>query len=82
MYAPQRVNTKPTMPPGMNMDPRKMLLEALKKLTDPSTQRLVDQSPAAVMGAVTNPGDIAPGIKAGVLGNLGVRAQMMSGTKR
>lgn len=80
MYSPQRVGYKPPDPRGSNAsDPRKILLDSLKKLTEKNTQKLLDQSPAAVMGAVTNPGDVAPGMKAGVLGNLGVRASMMSG---
>lgn len=80
MYAPQRVGYKPPDPRGSNAsDPRKVLLDALKKLNEKSTQKLLDQSPAAVMGAVTNPIDVAPGMKAGVLGNIGVRANMMGG---
>ena len=60
MYAPQRVNTKPALPRGMGeADPKKQLIEALKTLSGKQNKRLLNQSPAAVMGAMTNPPDVS-----------------------
>lgn len=83
LYVPQRVGFKPPAPRNANAaDPRKVLLEALKKLGDKETTRILDQSPAAVMGAVTNPGDVAPGMKAGMIGALDARARAIGGNLR
>lgn len=81
MYAPQRVNFKPPAPQGAGdlTDPKKVLLDALKKLMEKSQQKIMNQGPAAVMGAVTNPSDVAKGMKGGVLGGIEVRAKMMGG---
>jgi len=80
MYAPQRINTKPALPRGMGeADPRKNLLEALKKLSGKKNERILNQSPAAVMGALTNPPDISPGVGGLAVGDVGRRAQMMGG---
>ncbi len=80
IYAPQRVNYKPTLPEGQQIaDPRAILLKALKKLRDKSTAQIMDQSPAAVMGALTNPPDVGSGMKAGVLGNITERARLLTG---
>lgn len=80
LYAPQRVNYKPTAPAGnAETDPRKILLDSLKKLGDKKTQGIMNQSPAAVMGAVTNPSDVASGMKGNILGGIETRARMMGG---
>ena len=80
LYAPQRVNYKPTAPnANPETDPRKILLNSLKKLGDKKTQGIMDQSPAAVMGAVTNPSDVASGMKGNILGGVETRARMMGG---
>ncbi len=80
LYAPQRVNYKPTAPnANAEIDPRKILLNSLKKLGDKKTQGIMDQSPAAVMGAVTNPSDVASGMKGNILGGVETRARMMGG---
>lgn len=79
IYAPQRVGFKPPAPRNQSADPRKILLDSLKKLGDKKTMKILDQSPAAVMGAVTNPGDVAPGMPGAVVGNVDRRAQMMGG---
>lgn len=80
MYTPQRINTKPALPRGMGeADPRKNLLEALKKLSGKKNERILNQSPAAVMGALTNPPDISPGVGGLTVGDVGRRAQMMGG---
>ena len=80
MYAPQRVGYKPAAPYGMAAKtPREMLLEQLKALGDKRTQAILDQSPAAVMGALTNPSDVAPGLRGSSVGDVGRRAQMMMG---
>lgn len=78
LYAPQRVNYKPTMP-AMNaaVDPRRALLDALKKMADKNTIGILDQSPAAVMGAVTNPSDVGSGMKASPLMGFGQRVKAM-----
>lgn len=60
-------------------DPRKILIDSLKKLGDKKTQKIMDQSPAAVMGAVTNPQDVAKGMKGNILGGVETRARMMGG---
>ena len=80
MYAPQRVNTKPALPRGMGeADPKKQLIEALKTLSGKQNKRLLNQSPAAVMGAMTNPPDISPGVGGLTIGDVGLRARMMGG---
>lgn len=80
LYAPQRINTKPALPRGMGeADPRKALLEALKKLSGEKNKRLLNQSPAAVMGALTNPPDISPGVGGMAIGDVGRRADTMGG---
>ncbi len=81
LYAPQRVNYKPTMPAGLpaSIDPRKVLLESLKKLGDKKTTGIMNESPASVMGALTNPKDVGSGMKGSVLGGLEARARMMGG---
>ena len=81
LYSPQRVNYKPTAPAGLpaSIDPRKVLLESLKKLGDKKTTGIMNQSPAAVMGAITNPKDVASGMKGNVLGGVEARAKMMGG---
>ena len=81
LYAPQRVNYKPTMPAGLpaSIDPRKVLLESLKKLGDKKTTAIMNESPASVMGALTNPGDVGSGMKGSVLGGVDTRAKMMGG---
>ena len=80
LYAPQRVNYKPTMPASNpNTDPRKILLETLKKKSDKKTMGILDQSPAAVMGAVTNPADVGSGMKAGPLMGFAKRVEAMGG---
>ena len=81
LYAPQRVNYKPTAPAGFpsSIDPRKVLLESLKKLMTKSQQKIDSQDPAAVMGAVTNPKDVASGMKGNILGGVEARAKMMGG---
>jgi hypothetical protein len=80
LYAPQRVNYKPTAPAtNPETDPRKILLDSLKKLGDKKTRGIMDQSPAAVMGAVTNPSDVASGMKGNILGGVETRAKMMGG---
>lgn len=79
MYSPQRVNYKPTLPENQQIaDPRAVLLKSLKKLV-PKNQLSTDSSPAAVMGALTNPKDVGSGMKASVLGNLEQRAKLMTG---
>ena len=80
MYTPQRINTKPALPRGMGeADPRKNLLEALKKLSGKTNERILNQSPAAVMGALTNPQDVAPGVRSLGIGDVGRRAELMLG---
>ena len=81
LYAPQRVNYKPTAPDGVSkmVDPKKVLVDALRKLMEKNQQKIMSQDPAAVMGAVTNPSDVAKGMKGGVLGGLEVKARMMGG---
>jgi hypothetical protein len=80
MYAPQRVNTKPALPRGMGeADPKKQLIEALKTLSGKQNKRLLNQSPAAVMGAMTNPPDISPGVGGLTMGDVGLRARMIGG---
>ena len=81
LYAPQRVNYKPESPDGVSKmtDPKQVLVESLKKLADKKQQRLMSQSPAAVMGAVTNPKDIVSGMKPGVLGNIDIAANRIGG---
>jgi hypothetical protein len=39
----------------------------------------MNQSPAAVMGAITNPKDVASGMKGNLLGGVETRARMMGG---
>lgn len=80
LYTQQRVNFKPTAP-SMNasIDPRRVLLESLKKLGDKKTRGILNQSPDAVMGAVTNPKDVASGMKGNLLGGVETRAKMMGG---
>lgn len=80
IYAPQRVGFKPAAPRDSQIaDPRVMLMEALKKLVDKNTQRIMNQSPASVMGALSNPGDVAPGMQSPMMGNIEQRARMMTG---
>jgi len=81
LYAPQRVNYKPTAPTATTQmtDPKKVLVDALKKLMDKNQQKIMSNDPAAVMGAVTNPSDVSKGMKGGVLGGIEVRARMMGG---
>jgi len=81
LYSPQRVNYKPTAPAGLpaSIDPRRVLLESLKKLGDKKTTGIMDQSPAAIMGSVTNPKDVASGMKGNLLGGVEVRAKMLGG---
>ncbi|CAB4187649.1 hypothetical protein UFOVP1158_39 [uncultured Caudovirales phage] len=81
LYAPQRVNYKPTAPAGLpaSIDPRKVLLESLKKLMDKKQQGIMNQNPSAVMGAITNPKDVASGMKGNILGGVETRAKMMGG---
>lgn len=81
IYAPQRVNTKPKSPDDFSKmtDPKKILIESLKKLMDKNQQSIVDQSPAAVMGAMTNPPDVSKGMKGGILGNIDIAANRMVG---
>ena len=80
LYTQKRVNFKPTAP-SMNasIDPRRFLLESLKKLGDKKTRGILNQSPDAVMGAVTNPKDVASGMKGNLLGGVETRARMMGG---
>ena len=81
LYAPQRVNYQPTAPDSVSTmtDPKKILVDALKKLMDKNQQKIMSNDPAAVMGAVTNPADVSKGMKGGVLGGIEVRARMMGG---
>ena len=80
MYTPQRINTKPALPRGMGeADPKKQLIEALKTLSGKTNKRILNQSPAAVMGAMTNPPDISPGVGGLTVGDVGMRARMMGG---
>jgi len=80
IYAPQRINYKPTLPEGQQIaDPRAIMLKALKKLQDKGTAKILDQSPAAVMGALTNPPDVGSGMKGSVLGNITERARLLGG---
>ncbi len=80
MYTPQRINTRPALPRGMgDADPKKQLIEALKTLSGKQNKRLLNQSPAAVMGALTNPPDISPGVGGLTVGDVGMRARMMGG---
>lgn len=69
------------MPAGLpaSIDPRKVLLESLKKLMDKKQQGIMNQDPAAVMGAITNPGDVGSGMKGNILGGVETRARMMGG---
>jgi hypothetical protein len=69
------------MPAGLpaSIDPRKVLLESLKKLGDKKTTGIMNESPASVMGALTNPKDVGSGMKGSVLGGLEARARMMGG---
>ena len=62
-----------------SIDPRRVLLESLKKLGDKKTRGILNQSPDAVMGAVTNPKDVASGMKGNLLGGVETRAKMMGG---
>ena len=39
----------------------------------------MNQSPAAVMGALTNPSDVGSGMKGNILGGVESRAKMMGG---
>ena len=79
LYAPQRVNYKPTAPAGLpsNVDPRTVLVDSLKKLMEKNQQKFMSQNPAAVMGAVTNPSDVASGMKGNILGGVETKAKMM-----
>ena len=80
MYAPQRVNYKPTAPPVDKLtDPKQVLLESLKKLMDKKQRGIMSQDPAAIMGSVTNPKDVASGMKGNLLGGVEARAKMMGG---
>jgi hypothetical protein len=80
LYSAQRVNFKPSAPQNSAMtDPKKVLIESLKKRGEKSTQKIMDQSPAAVMGAITNPKDVASGMKGNLLGGVETRARMMGG---
>ena len=81
IYAAQRVNTRPQSPDGVSKmtDPKKVLIESLKKLADKSQQKIMEQNPAAVMGAMTNPPDVSKGMKGGVLGNIDIAAGRMMG---
>lgn len=80
IYTPQRIGYKPAAPRNsLIADPKVQLLEALKSLVDKNTQKIMNQSPASVMGALSNPKDVAPGMKGGVLGNIDRRARMMTG---
>jgi hypothetical protein len=80
MYSPQRINTKPALPRGMGeADPKKQLIEALKTLSGKQNKQLLNQSPAAVMGAMTNPPDVSPGVGGLTVGDVGMRARMMGG---
>ena len=75
------MNYKPTAPAGVDamQDPKKVLLESLKKLMEKNQQAIMSQNPAAVMGAVTNPSDVAKGMKGNLLGGVEIRAKMMGG---
>lgn len=81
IYAPQLVNYRPTAPSAAASmtDPKKVLIDALKKLMDKNQQKIMSNDPAAVMGAVTNPSDVSKGMKGGVLGGIETRARMMGG---
>jgi hypothetical protein len=80
MYAPQRINTKPALPRGMGeADPKKQLIEALKMLSGKQNRAIINQSPAAVMGAMTNPPDVSPGVGGLAVGDVARRARMMGG---
>ena len=80
IYAPQRVGFRPAAPRNSGIaDPRVMLLQALKNLVDKDTQRIMNQSPASVMGALSNPKDVAPGIRSTGVGDIERRARMMTG---
>jgi hypothetical protein len=80
MYAPQRINTKPALPRGMGeADPKKQLIEALKMLSGKQNKAIINQSPAAVMGAMTNPPDVSPGVGGLAVGDVARRARMMGG---
>lgn len=80
LYAPQRINYKPTMPEAnKETDPRRVLLETLKKMADKKTIGILDQSPAAVMGAVTNPADVGSGMKQSPLMGFSQRVKAMGG---
>jgi len=80
IYAPQRVGFRPPSPRGLQIaDPRVMLMEALKGLVDKNTQSIMNQSPASVMGALSNPGDVAPGMQSPLMGSIERRARMMTG---
>ena len=46
---------------------------------DKRQQGIMNQSPAAIMGSVTNPKDVASGMKGNLLGGVEVRAKMMGG---
>jgi hypothetical protein len=39
----------------------------------------MNESPASVMGALTNPKDVGSGMKGSVLGGVDIRARMMGG---
>ena len=83
LYAPQRIGTKPALPRGMGQaDPKKLLIESLKKLSGRRNEQILNQSPAAVMGALTNPPDVAQGVKGLMVGDVGRRADMMLGGGR
>ena len=80
LYSPQRVNYNPTQPnANPDTDPRKVLLATLKKLGDKKTMGMLDQSPAAVMGAVTNPSDVASGMRANPLTGFSQRVKAFGG---
>ena len=80
LYTAQRVNYKPTGPDTNAItDPRRVLLESLKKLSTKKNQAIMSQNPAAVMGAVTNPTDVASGMKGNLLGGVETKAKMMGG---
>lgn len=80
LYAPQRINYRPTAPASNPAtDPRKILLDTLKKMSDKKTMGLLDQSPAAVMGAVTNPADAGSGMKQSPLMGFSQRVKAMGG---
>lgn len=46
---------------------------------DKKQQGIMSQDPAAIMGSVTNPKDVASGMKGNLLGGVETRAKMMGG---